>query len=100
MVKVQSRKSRRNSGLGESEMRKVVTEIGARFSDSSLRRLLAAIHNNRPIVPPDGEGWDIGAMLLTTMVFAIRITALKKEKSTEGKPRKRSSSRRRVRPVK
>jgi hypothetical protein len=100
MANVRSRKSRRNSRFAESEMRKVVTEIGARFSDSSLRRLIAAIHNNRPIVPPDDEGCDIGAMLLTTMVFATRITALKKDKSAGGKSRKRKSSERRVRPMK
>jgi hypothetical protein len=64
MAKVRSRKSRQKSRLTESEMRKVVKEIGAQFSDTSLRRLIAAIQNNRPIVPPDDEGWDIGAMLL------------------------------------
>jgi hypothetical protein len=80
----------------EAELRELLDGINARFSDHSLKRLMAAIQNNQPIDPPDGEGWDVGASLLTMMVLAMRVTALMKAKTPVRKPRQRSRRSRRI----
>jgi hypothetical protein len=59
----------------------ILRAANARFSDAALRRLMTAIRNDKPLVPLDAEGWDVGAMLVTASALVARATALAQEKA-------------------
>jgi hypothetical protein len=71
--------------------------MGGRFQEDSLKRLMTAIREDKPLEPPDAGGWDIGAMLVTASALVMRATALMGEKGRADKRAKPRASRRRTR---
>jgi hypothetical protein len=86
-------------GIDERHLKGIIQGMGARFSDAALARMMKAIHEGKPIRPPDEAGWDVGAMLLVASALVTRATALMAEKGSADKRAKRTASRRRTRTV-
>lgn len=49
--------------------------MGIRFGTPGLKRLMQAIREDKPLLPPEGR-WDIGSMLVTANALVARATAL------------------------
>jgi hypothetical protein len=74
-------------GIDERHLKGIIQGMGACFFDAALARMVKAIHEGKPIRPPDDQGWDIGAMFLTARVLVTRATALVGETSVTGHAR-------------
>jgi hypothetical protein len=73
--------------------------MGIRFQTPGLKRLMQATRDDKPLEPPDGRGWDIGAMLVTTSALVTWATTLMAETGSADKRAKPRASRRRTRTV-
>jgi hypothetical protein len=100
MVKQQPRKSMAGPKISEQYLKELLAGMGGRFQEDSLKRLMMAIRDDKPLEPPDAGGWDIGAMLVTASALVTRATALMGEKASADNRAKPRASRRRTRSVK
>jgi hypothetical protein len=62
-------------------LKRILEGLGARFPKAAMVRMAKAIRDGKPIEPPDAEGWDVGALLMTASALAARAASLMRKKA-------------------